>query len=177
MDSEAGVVEKDPTARYVRAFDEVDGVEVAWNQVNVEDVLQSPQQLERLYSEVHFLKSLKHENIIKFYNSWVNEKSRTINIITELFTSGSLRQYRKKHKNIDMKAMKNWLRQILRGLCYLHGHNPPIIHRDLKCDNIFVNGNTGRVKIGDLGLAVVMQQPLAQSVIGNNVCPCWGCLD
>ncbi|KAL1358122.1 hypothetical protein AAHE18_04G011300 [Arachis hypogaea] len=182
MDSEAGVVEKDPTARYVRydellgkgafktvykAFDEVDGVEVAWNQVNVEDVLQSPQQLERLYSEVHFLKSLKHENIIKFYNSWVNEKSRTINIITELFTSGSLRQYRKKHKNIDMKAMKNWLRQILRGLCYLHGHNPPIIHRDLKCDNIFVNGNTGRVKIGDLGLAVVMQQPLAQSVIGT----------
>ncbi|MED6173368.1 hypothetical protein PIB30_058647 [Stylosanthes scabra] len=182
MDSDVGVVEKDPTARYVRydellgkgafktvykAFDEVDGIEVAWNQVNVEDFLQSPQQLERLYSEVHFLKSLKHENIIKFYNSWVDEKTRTINIITELFTSGSLRQYRKKHKNIDMKAMKNWSRQILQGLCYLHGHNPPIIHRDLKCDNIFVNGNTGRVKIGDLGLAVVMQQPLAHSVIGT----------
>lgn len=66
-----------------------------------------------------------------------------------------------------MKAIKNWARQILRGLVYLHGHTPPIIHRDLKCDNIFVNGNHGEVKIGDLGLATVMQQPTARSVIGK----------
>lgn len=75
-----------------KGFDEVDGIEVAWNQVNIEDVMQSPDQLERLYSEVHLLKSLKHENIIKFYNSWVDDTNRTINMITELFTSGSLRQ-------------------------------------------------------------------------------------
>ncbi|XP_062168994.1 serine/threonine-protein kinase WNK8-like isoform X2 [Alnus glutinosa] len=176
------VVEKDPTGRYLRydqmlgrgafktvykAFDEIDGIEVAWNQVSIEDVLQSPEQLERLYSEVHLLKSLKHGNIIKFYNSWVDDKNKTINLITELFTSGSLRQYRKKHMNVDMKAIKNWARQILQGLSYLHGHNPPIIHRDLKCDNIFVNGNNGEVKIGDLGLATVMQQPIARSVIGT----------
>ncbi|XVF10334.1 hypothetical protein REPUB_Repub07fG0173700 [Reevesia pubescens] len=150
-----------------KGFDEADGIEVAWNQVNVEDVLQTPEQLERLYSEVHLLKSLKHENILKFYNSWVDDQNKTINMITELFTSGSLRQYRKKHKNVDLKAIKNWARQILKGLHYLHGHNPPIIHRDLKCDNIFVNGNNGEVKIGDLGLATVMQQPTARSVIGT----------
>ncbi|XP_057968065.1 serine/threonine-protein kinase WNK8-like isoform X2 [Malania oleifera] len=150
-----------------KAFDEVDGIEVAWNRIKIDDVLQSPEQLERLYSEVHLLKSLKHENIIKLYYSWVDDKKRTINMITELFTSGSLRQYRKKHKNVDIKAIKNWARQILRGLHYLHSHNPPIIHRDLKCDNIFVNGNNGEVKIGDLGLATVMQQPTARSVIGT----------
>lgn len=75
-----------------KAFDEVDGIEVAWNQVNIEDLMQMPQQLERLYSEVHLLKSLKHENIMKLYNSWVDDKNNTINMITELFTSGSLRQ-------------------------------------------------------------------------------------
>lgn len=181
-DSEADFVEKDPTNRYLRyneilgkgafktvykAFDEVDGIEVAWNQVRIDDVLLSPEDLEKLYSEVHLLKSLKHENIIKFYNSWVDDKQKTINMITELFTSGNLRQYRKKHKNIDVKAIKNWARQVLRGLVFLHSHNPPIIHRDLKCDNIFVNGNHGEVKIGDLGLAIVMQQPAAQSVIGT----------
>lgn len=66
-----------------------------------------------------------------------------------------------------MKAIKAWGRQILRGLVYLHSQKPPIVHRDLKCDNIFVNGNHGEVKIGDLGLAIVMQQPAARSVIGN----------
>lgn len=60
-----------------------------------------------------------------------------------------------------MKAIKDWAKQILQGLVYLHSHNPPIIHKDLKCDNIFVNGNHGEVKIGDLGLAIFMQQPTA----------------
>lgn len=77
-------------------------------------------------------------------------------------------RYRKKYKNVDTKAIRNWARQILRGLVFLHSHNPPIIHRDLKCDNIFINGNHGEVKIGDLGLATVMQQPTARSVIGEN---------
>ncbi|CAN0908906.1 Serine/threonine-protein kinase WNK8 [Linum grandiflorum] len=150
-----------------KAFDEVDGIEVAWNQMSVEDALQTPEQLERLYAEVHLLKSLKNVNIIKSYHSWVDDKTGTINMITELFTSGSLRQYRKKHKNVDLKAIKNWARQILRGLHYLHSHNPPIIHRDLKCDNVFINGNTGAVKIGDLGLATILHQPTARSVIGT----------
>lgn len=78
-------------------------------------------------------------------------------------------RYRKKHKNVDMKAIKNWARQILRGLVYLHSHVPPIIHRDLKCDNIFINGNNGEIRIGDLGLAIVMQQSTARSVIGKRI--------
>ncbi|KAK8585963.1 hypothetical protein V6N13_130489 [Hibiscus sabdariffa] len=158
MADDSDFVEKDPS---------VEGIEVAWNQINIEDVLQKPEQLERLYSEVHLLKSSKHENIIKFYYSWVDDKSKTINMITELFTSGSLRQYCKKHKSVEVNAIKSWAGQILRGLHYLHSHNPPIIHRDLKCNNIFVNGNNGEVKIGDLGLATVMQQPTARSVIGT----------
>lgn len=64
--------------------------------------------------------------------------------------------------------MKNWACQILSGLKYLHSNNPPIIHRDLKCDNIFVNGHMGQLKIGDLGLATILCGPQqAQSVIGN----------
>ncbi|XP_073129962.1 probable serine/threonine-protein kinase WNK10 isoform X2 [Henckelia pumila] len=150
-----------------KGFDEIEGVEVAWSQVTIEDALQSPEHLERLYSEVHLLRTLKHENVIRSYASWVDDEKKTINLITELFTSGSLRQYRKKHKSVNIKAIKNWARQILRGLNYLHTHNPPVIHRDLKCDNIFVNGNHGQVKIGDLGLATIMQQPTARSVIGT----------
>lgn len=182
-DSDTEFIEVDPSGRYgrykevlgrgafkkvYRAFDELEGIEVAWNQVKVADILRNSEDLERLYSEVHLLKTLKHKNIIKFYYSWVDTKNESINFITEIFTSGTLRQYRKKHKYVDLRAMKKWSRQILEGLQYLHSHDPPVIHRDLKCDNIFVNGNQGEVKIGDLGLAAILRQARsAHSVIGT----------
>ncbi|KAJ8491009.1 hypothetical protein OPV22_012730 [Ensete ventricosum] len=175
-------VEVDPTGRYgrysdilgkgasktvYRAFDEYEGIEVAWNQVKLYDFLQSPENLERLYCEIHLLKTLKHKNIMKFYTSWVDTSGRNINFVTELFTSGTLRQYREKHRRVNIRAVKHWCRQILSALLYLHSHDPPIIHRDLKCDNIFINGNQGEVKIGDLGLAAILRKSHAIHCVGT----------
>uniref|UniRef100_A0A2P2M6P7 non-specific serine/threonine protein kinase n=1 Tax=Rhizophora mucronata TaxID=61149 RepID=A0A2P2M6P7_RHIMU len=181
--TELGYLETDPTGRYGRtdevlgkgamktvykAIDERLGIEVAWNQVKLNEVLQKPEDLERLYSEVHLLSSLNHDSIIHFYTSWIDVRRKTFNFITELFTSGTLREYMKKYRQVDIRAIKNWARQILRGLVYLHGHDPPVIHRDLKCDNIFVNGHLGQVKIGDLGLAAILRDSKsAHSVIGT----------
>lgn len=75
-----------------RAFDEYEGMEVAWNQVKLSDFLQSPVDLERLYCEIHLLKTLNHKNIMKFYASWVDLSKSNVNFVTEMFTSGSLRQ-------------------------------------------------------------------------------------
>jgi WNK lysine deficient protein kinase len=50
---------------------------------------------------------------------------------------------------------------------FLHTRSPPVIHRDLKCDNIFITGPTGSVKIGDLGLATLKNKSFAKSVIGT----------
>ncbi|KAI3989848.1 hypothetical protein MKX01_040818 [Papaver californicum] len=82
------------------------------------------------------------------FTSWVDDDKRT-------------------HKKVDKKAVKGWAKQILLGLDYLHSHSPPIIHRDVKCDNIFINGNHGEVKIGDLGLATIMEQASLHSVLGT----------
>ncbi|PNH04167.1 putative serine/threonine-protein kinase [Tetrabaena socialis] len=176
-------VETDPDCRYsrydvvlgrgafktvFRAFNEDEGIEVAWNQIKVNDLVSSPAERERLFAEIRVLKQLKHKNIMTFYDSWLDNKNGTVNFITELFTSGTLRQYRKKHKQIDEQVLKRWAWQILQGLVYLHGHNPPIIHRDLKCDNIFVNGTSGVIKIGDLGLVTLCRGFTApQSVLGT----------
>ncbi|GFZ01738.1 hypothetical protein Acr_15g0003470 [Actinidia rufa] len=178
-----GYAETDPTGRYGRfkeilgkgamktvykAIDEVLGMEVAWNQVKLNDLFQSAEDLQRLYSEVHLLSTLNHDSIIQFYTSWIDVDRRTFNFITEMFTSGTLREYRKKYKRANIRAIKTWSRQILTGLVYLHGHDPPVIHRDLKCDNIFVNGHLGQVKIGDLGLAAILRgSQTAHSVIGT----------
>lgn len=175
-------VEVDPTRRYrryneilgkgasktvYRAFDEYEGIEVAWNQVKLYDLLQNTEDLERLYSEIHLLKTLKHRNIMKFYTSWVDTANRHINFVTEMFTSGTLRQYRLKHRRVNIRAVKQWCRQILEGLLYLHSHDPPVIHRDLKCDNIFINGNQGEVKIGDLGLAAILRKSNDARCVGT----------
>ncbi|KAK1419260.1 hypothetical protein QVD17_28424 [Tagetes erecta] len=175
-------IEVDPTGRYgrykeilgkgasktvYRAFDEYEGIDVAWNQVKLYDFLQSPEDLERLYGEIHLLKTLNHSNIMKFYTWWVDTTNRNINFVTEMFTSGTLRQYRQKHKRVNMNAIKNWCRQILKGLVYLHSLDPPVIHRDLKCDNIFINGNQGEVKIGDLGLAAILHKSHAARCVGT----------
>ncbi|CAL5194653.1 unnamed protein product [Lathyrus oleraceus] len=181
-DDDSDFVEVDPTGRYgryneilgkgasktvYRAFDEYQGIEVAWNQIKLYDFLQNPEDLERLYCEIHLLKTLKHRNIMKFYTSWVDTSNRNINFVTEFFTSGTLRQYRLKHKKVNIRAVKHWCRQILQGLLYLHSHDPPVIHRDLKCDNIFINGNQGEVKIGDLGLAAILRKSHAAHCVGT----------
>jgi WNK lysine deficient protein kinase len=49
---------------------------------------------------------------------------------------------------------------------YLHSLDPPVIHRDLKCDNIFINGNQGDIKLGDFGLSTLKHEPAA-SLIGT----------
>ncbi|KAK1305712.1 Serine/threonine-protein kinase WNK1 [Acorus calamus] len=182
LEPDSDFVEVNPTGRYgrynevlgkgaskivYRAFDEYEGIEVAWNQVKLYDFLQSPEDLERLYCEIHLLKTLKHKNIMKFYTSWVDTSNRNINFVTEMFTSGTLRQYRQKHKRVNIRAVKHWCRQILMGLLYLHSHDPPVIHRDLKCDNIFINGNQGEVKIGDLGLAAILRKSHAAHCVGT----------
>nr|CAB3459913.1 unnamed protein product [Digitaria exilis] len=112
-ETEPEFAEVDPTGRYGRytevlgkgafktvfywhrykAFDQLEGLEVAWNQIKVGDLLRNNDDLERLRSEVRLLKTLKHKNIIKFYNSWLDRKNNNINFITEVFTSGTLRQY------------------------------------------------------------------------------------
>ena len=52
-----------------KAFDEVDGIEVAWNQVKVTDLVTSPAERERLFSEIRVLKQLKHKNIMYAFGS------------------------------------------------------------------------------------------------------------
>jgi WNK lysine deficient protein kinase len=71
-------------------------------------------------------------------------------------SSGSLKDYLRKNPMIRWNAVKRWCRQILRGLEFLHAKQ--IIHRDIKCDNIFINGATGDLRIGDLGLSTKISE-------------------
>lgn len=85
------------------------------------------------------LKGLQHPNIVRFFDSWedtTSNKRKIVVLITELMTSGTLKTYLRRFKKINIKVLKSWCRQILKGLMFLHSRQPPIIHRDLKCDNL-----------------------------------------
>lgn len=165
------VMEKDPEGRYHRyrelvgrgkfkachkAFDSQIGIDVAWSKFDAASIHLSDSEVEAVVHDIQTNLDLEHPNIIKSFKCWEDMDNHCINLITELFTSGNLRQYRNQYKHLDMKAVKRMARQILRGLSYLHCKEPPITHGDLRCDKIYVNGNSGEIKIGDIGLATLM---------------------
>ncbi|XVF75203.1 hypothetical protein PTKIN_Ptkin13bG0168800 [Pterospermum kingtungense] len=177
-------VEVDPTGRFgrysdllgagatkkvYRAFDHQEGREVAWNQISLSKFINNEFMIKKLYAEVVLLARLKNKNVISLFSHWTDYKRKILNFITEVCTSGNLRDYRKRHhRHVSVNAVKMWSRQILKGLEYLHMHEPCIIHRDLNCSNVFINGNAGEIKIGDFGFATMVgRNHDAHSVIGT----------
>ncbi len=66
-----------------------------------------------------------------------------------------------------LKVIKHWCKEILMGLKYMHEQENPIIHRDIKCDNIFIDKNDGKITIGDLGYSCVLKNDYANSFSGT----------
>ena len=169
-DLERKVVEESPKGRFQRfeeelgsgsqkrvflAYDTDTGCEVAWNSVLVD--IKDSESIQKIKMEIEILKPLKHPNIISFIYCFFNEDKNEIVFVTELFSGGSLSQHLNEFKHPRLRVVKLWCQEILKGLKYLHEHVPPIMHRDIKCENIFINKNTGEVKIGDLGLGIILK--------------------
>lgn len=166
------VLETDATGRFVRyrdvlghggskivfkAFDRVHSMEVAWSRVTVKGV--SKEDLKSIEREISIMTSMDHPNILKLYANWFNPGSSEMVIICELFYAGNLKHFIKRHGRPTINTVRKWGRQILEGLHYMHERAPgaPVMHRDLKCENVFITGNESNVKVGDLGLACVQE--------------------
>lgn len=150
-----------------KGFDERQGIDIAWSRIlqqanGLDDV-----QMTSIVQELEKGIDLDHPNIIKCYRAWHDKQAGCINFITEFFTSGNLRDYRQRHKHLELKAVRKWARQILLGLDYLHKKEPTVVHGDLRCDKIYINGHSGEIKIGDLGLATLQARRFAPGVLPN----------
>lgn len=73
-----------------------------------------------------------------------------LNIFLEYVPGGSVTTLLRNYGAFEEPLVKNFVRQILKGLAYLHEKD--IIHRDIKGGNILVD-NKGGIKISDFGIS------------------------
>ena len=106
--------------------------------------------------ELAILQKLKnHKNIVKILDYVLEEDSCWI--FMEFCNLGDLKAYLGNHSEIDFESKVNILDQSASALAFMHRQKPPIIHRDLKLENILMTkqGVTDIVKLTDFGLSKV----------------------
>eukprot|EP00126_Sphaerothecum_destruens_P008894 Sdes_comp20378_c2_seq1m14246 len=133
------------------AYDTENGIEVVWNQITFSPQRMSEENIQNLNKKFKSLTALNHNNIVKYYDYWIDREKRQIVVITELLTSGTVKQHLRKtlkmNKTVLPKVWKRWCVQILSALKYLHEQTPSIVHGNLKVGSIFIQHN-GLVKVG-----------------------------
>lgn len=106
--------------------------------------------------EIEILKSLQHENIVKYKGVCYSAGRRNLRLVMEYLPFGSLRDYLiKNRERFDHKKLLHYASQICKGMDYLGLKR--YIHRDLATRNILVESEL-HVKIGDFGLTKVLPQ-------------------
>ncbi|RDX95772.1 Mitogen-activated protein kinase kinase kinase YODA, partial [Mucuna pruriens] len=112
------------------------------------DDAKSRESAQQLGQEIALLSCLRHPNIVQYYGSETLDDK--LYIYLEYVSGGSIYKLLQQYGQLGEIAIRNYTRQILLGLAYLHAKNT--IHRDIKGANILVDPH-GRVKLADFGMA------------------------
>ncbi|KKK13421.1 hypothetical protein P175DRAFT_0428262 [Aspergillus ochraceoroseus IBT 24754] len=115
--------------------------------------------VDALKHEIDLLQGLHHPNIVQYLGTTADDQY--LNIFLEYVPGGSIATMLKQYNTFQEPLIKNFVRQILAGLSYLHSKD--IIHRDIKGANILVD-NKGGIKISDFGISKRVE---ASTVLGS----------
>ncbi|XP_064999629.1 LEAF RUST 10 DISEASE-RESISTANCE LOCUS RECEPTOR-LIKE PROTEIN KINASE-like 1.2 isoform X2 [Musa acuminata AAA Group] len=112
-------------------------------------------RVEQFMNEIQILSRLRHQRLVILYGC-TSHQSRELLLVYEFVSNGTLAHHL--HGSPASQCILTWpmrLRIAIEtadALAYLHAVNPPVIHRDVKTNNILLDSNF-HVKVADFGLS------------------------
>ncbi|CAI8040344.1 Serine/threonine-protein kinase shk2 [Geodia barretti] len=115
------------------------------------DLIDKQEQIvSAFFKEMKALQECRHPRVVRYIDRAFETVKSGVHfyLIMEYMSEGSLSDVIKRDGKLDELKAKRFTGQLLDGLLYLHQRN--IIHRDIKCSNILLDGS-GDIKLADFG--------------------------
>ena len=119
--------------------------------------------------EVKVLAQMNHVNIVQYIEDFLDSSKTSLSIVMEYCAGGDM--YQKitaaRGRHFSENQIIDWFIQLC--LALKHIHSKRILHRDMKTSNIFLTADQRTVKLGDFGIAKVLNttSELAKTCIGT----------
>ncbi|EOA89287.1 Protein kinase [Exserohilum turcicum] len=117
--------------------------------------LRNQPRKELIVNEIIVMKDSKHPNIVNFLDAFLQEEQSELWVVMEFMEGGALTDIIDNNPSISEDQIATICFETCKGLEYLHNLN--IIHRDIKSDNVLLDGR-GNVKITDFGFSAKLTE-------------------
>uniref|UniRef100_A0A1X7UBI1 Protein kinase domain-containing protein n=2 Tax=Amphimedon queenslandica TaxID=400682 RepID=A0A1X7UBI1_AMPQE len=114
------------------------------------DTIVQDHNLKKFSDEVLLHSQQRHPNIVQLIGVYYPPRSQLPMLVMEYLPLSLTQCLEREELPLQMKY--SILLDVAKGLCYLHGKRPPIVHRDLTANNVLLTSSYS-AKISDLGVS------------------------